>query len=149
VTHGGACSCGAVRFSIEGPVRDVIVCHCAACRGANGGGPWSASAARRRDLVLEDETALEWEKAPVSSYGASRGRCRACGAYVLWDAPGRETVSFGAGLLDEGDDLGVAAHIWVPAQEREALRTRGIPAYAEGMPDGVRVSWQDETPATA
>ena len=44
VKREGACPCGAVRFSIDGPVRDVLVCHCDACREATGG-PWAASAA--------------------------------------------------------------------------------------------------------
>jgi hypothetical protein len=145
VTVGGSCPCGAVRFTVAGPLRDVIVCHCGACRDANGGRPWAASAARRDDLELEAPASLLWEKAPVSSYGASRGFCRWCRAYVLWDAPGRETISLGAALVDDGGDLSVAAHIWVPADEQDALRAGHVPAYAEGMPDGVSVSWRDET----
>ena len=34
VTSQGACPCGAVRFAIYGPVRDVIVCHCDAVPAA-------------------------------------------------------------------------------------------------------------------
>jgi hypothetical protein len=109
----GACSCGAVAFTIDGPVRDVIVCHCDACR-EKAGGPWAASAARREEFALADPDSLEWEKAAVSAHDASRGLCRSCGEYVLWDAPARETVSFAADLLEERDDLVVAVHIWVP-----------------------------------
>ena len=148
MTLKGSCPCGAVRFTIEGPVRDVIVCHCDACRDANAGGPWAASAALRGDFALDDERALRWEKATVSACGARRGLCRACGAYVVWEAPGRETVSFGAALLDDGEHLAVVAHIWVPTAEQEALGINGIAAHAEGMPDGIRVSWHDEPPAT-
>ena len=148
MSRGGSCPCGAVRFTVVGPLRDVIVCHCADCRAANGGVPWAASAAQRGDLELEAPDAVAWQQAPVSSYGASRGLCRACGAYVLWDAPGRTTISVGAGLLDGGRDLPVAAHIWVAPEERDALRERGIPAHAEGMPDGITVAWQGETPST-
>lgn len=144
----GGCPCGAARFAVHGPVRDVIVCHCDACQAA-AGGPWAAAAARRGDLVLEDAGALRWVAAEVSAHGASRGFCGSCGTYLLWDAPGRETVSFGAELLDDGAaGLEVAAHIWVPADEQERARAGGIPVYAEGLPRGTSVAWHDETRAT-
>jgi hypothetical protein len=58
-------------------------------------------------------------------------------------------VSFAAALLDDGGaGLGVAAHIWVPEGEREALEERGAAAYAEGLPGGVTVAWHGEAPAT-
>jgi hypothetical protein len=148
VTRQGGCSCEAVRFAIDGPVRDVITCHCDSCRAA-AGGPWPASAALRDDFALDDPDALVWEAAAGSAHGASRGFCRTCRDYVLWDAPGRTTVSFAAALLDDGDArLGVAAHIWVPEAERAALEAGGARAYGEGLPDGVALTWHDETRST-
>jgi hypothetical protein len=147
MTRSGACACGAVRFRVDGPVRDVIVCHCAACREA-AGGPWAASAARRGDLAVEDGGGLVWEEAVVSACDASRGRCRTCGSYLFWDAPGRETVSFAADLLEHGDDLAVAAHIWVPEEERERIRATGVRVEAEGLPESVGVPWHGDARTT-
>ena len=127
MSRHGACRCGAVRFSIDGPVRDVIVCHCDACQRASGGRPWAASAARREHLAIVDDAALSWTKADVSEHDASRATCASCGTYVIWDAPARETVSFGADLLDDASDLVVARHIWVPA--------------GESVPDALPVGW--------
>jgi hypothetical protein len=148
VTRHGGCACGAVRFAIDGPVRDLITCHCDACTAA-AAGPWAASAVRRGDLSLEGEQALVWEEAAVSAYGARRGFCRVCRTYLLWDAPGRPTVSFGAALLDDAAvGLEVVAHIWVPAGELEALRARTVAAYREGLPAKITVAWHGEAPAT-
>jgi len=147
MTNQGACPCGAVRFAVFGPVRDVIVCHCAACQEATGG-PWPASAAYRNDLAVGDEAAVSWERAEVSEHDASRGRCRSCGTVVFWDAPGRDTVSFAAALLDGGDKLGVAAHIWVPESERAALSGIGVPVEAQGLPASVSVAWRHDPPAS-
>ena len=141
----GACPCGAVRFSIDGPVRDVLVCHCGACREA-AGGPWAASAAYRSDLVIEDEGALTWERAAVSEHDASRGRCRACGTVLFWDAPSRETVSFGVATLEDDAGIALAAHIWVPKQEREELLATGLRVEPEGLPASISLRWYDETP---
>ena len=148
MTRRGACPCGSVRFAIDGPVRDVIVCHCDACREATGG-PWPASAAHRRDLAVEDDSALTWERAAVSEHDASRGRCRRCGTVVFWDAPGRETVSFAAALLEVGaGDLDVAAHIWVPDDERGALAAKGTLVEPKGLPASISVRWQAHTPGS-
>ena len=140
--RAGACPCGAVRYSIEGRVRDVVVCHCDACVKATGG-PWAASAAYRRDLVIEGEAAIAWERAHISESEASRGRCSTCEAVVFWDAPGRETVSFAAGTLADGPAPEVAAFIWVPPEQREGLRGTGLPVEAAGLPDSISVRWRD------
>jgi len=145
VKRAGACPCGAVRFSIDGPVRDVIVCHCEACQEATGG-PWAASAVHRADLVVEDAGAIAWERASVSEHRASRGRCRTCGTVVFWDAPGRETVSFAAATLAGGPTPAVAAHIWVPEKEREALLGTGLRVESKGLPKSAGVRWHDEAP---
>jgi len=144
VTRTGACPCGAVRFAIDGPVRDVIVCHCEACQEATGG-PWAASAAHRADLVVDDAAAITWERAAVSEHGARRGRCRSCGTVVFWDAPGRETVSFAVSALAGGPTPVVAAHIWVSPGENGALRRTGLPVAPAGLPESVSVRWRDET----
>ena len=145
MTTWGSCPCGAVGFTVDGPVRDVIVCHCGECRSATGG-PWAATAAHRSDLRVENENALIWDRAAVSEHDASRGRCRTCRTVVFWDAPGRETVSFAVALIDGGDMLSVAAHIWVPEVEREELLRRGYPVEPRGLSDSAGVGWHDATP---
>ena len=137
----GACPCRAVRYAIDGPVRDVLVCHCNACREATGG-PWAASATYRRDLVVDDEMALTWEPAVVSEHGASRGHCHICGTTVFWDAPGRETVSFGVGTLADASGLEVAGHIWVSEDAGLTVLPAGVPAYSRGLPPSVAVPWR-------
>ena len=133
----GACPCGAVRYSIDGPVRDILVCHCGACIAATGA-PWAASAAARDDLNVADETALTWARAIVSEHDALRGSCRTCGTVVFWDAPGRPTVSFAAGTLEDGSDLEVAGQIWVGDAGARSSTT----SYPTGLPATVVVPWR-------
>ena len=35
----GGCLCGAVRYEVDPPLRDVILCHCEMCRKAHGAVP--------------------------------------------------------------------------------------------------------------
>ncbi len=110
----GRCLCGAVRYEVTGPLRDVLICHCEECRRWHG--HFSAStAARREDLVLTEQRGLRWISSPKSDAGARRGFCAECGSSLFWDAPGRPTVSVAAGTLelDGHTDLRVAAHWYV------------------------------------
>jgi hypothetical protein len=141
VKREGSCPCGAVRYSIDGPVRDVLVCHCNACREATGA-PWAASAAHRRDLIVEDASVLTWQSAGVSEHGARRGRCRTCGSVVFWDAPDRPTVSFAVATLEGGSTLEIAGHIWVTDGDGAPAPGERVPVYARGLPASVEVPWR-------
>jgi hypothetical protein len=141
VKRDGACRCGAVRYSIDGPVRDVLVCYCDACRQATGG-PWPASAVHRRDLVVAEGSAILWERTAVSEFGARRGRCRACGMIVFWDAPDRETVSFAVATLTDAWGLEVAGHVWLQEGDEASLVSAGAPRYREGLPASAVVPWR-------
>lgn len=98
--------------------------------------------------MIADGSPLVWERAAVSEHGASRGRCRACGTTVFWDAPGRDTVSVGVATLADASGLEVAAHVWVPEKRREELRGSGLPVEPAGLPESVSVRWREETPET-
>jgi hypothetical protein len=141
VSHEGGCACGAVRYVVDGPLRDVLVCHCSDCVEA-AGHAWAATAAHRRDLALREGEGLRWRRAPSSAHDASRGRCYRCGTLVFWDAPDRDTVSIGVDTLDEPPALVVGGHIWVahdpgwePDEEEAELE---IPSYPRGAPKGVK-----------
>jgi hypothetical protein len=104
----GGCLCGAVRYEVRGPLRDVVVCHCSRCRRTHGHVA-AYAACRRADLVLVEERGLRWYEAA----DRARGFCAQCGASVLWRAEGRETISVAAGTLDPPTGLRTIAQIHV------------------------------------
>ena len=111
--HGvGGCLCGAVRFEVRGPLRDVFVCHCIECRRWSGHA-WAATAARRDDVTILEDGDLRWIASPDSDSDAERGFCGACGSSLFWSAPSRETISIAAGALDAPTGLTVARHLYV------------------------------------
>lgn len=140
MTREGGCACGAVRYAVDGPLRDVLVCHCGECVEA-AGHPWAATAAHRRDLTLLAGDELRWRRGQTSANGASRGRCARCDTLVLWDAPARDTVSIGVDTLDDSPALVVAGHIWVSsdpgwAPPPDDHAEGGLPAFPRGAPPG-------------
>jgi hypothetical protein len=135
-TASGGCLCGAVRYEVAGPLRDVLVCHCRECQRWHGG-PCSASAAWRGDLRLVDERGLRWIVSPHSDAGARRGFCGECGSSLFWEAPGRETISIAAGTLDDPAGLRAVGHIYVAqAGAYEAIADDGLPQHPAAAPPG-------------
>ena len=95
----GRCLCGSVRFELDGPLRDVSLCHCVECRRWHGHVCAMTSAPRERVRFVSDD-GLRWIDSPESDAHARRGFCRECGSSLFWDAPDRETISISAGALD-------------------------------------------------
>jgi len=109
-THGqGHCLCGAIRFEIDGPMRDVVVCHCGQCRRQHGSPPGYTQAAWEH-VRLAGEEALTWYR---SSEKARRGFCRICGSSLFWEPIGAGRVSIAAGSLDSPTGLKTIRHIFV------------------------------------
>jgi hypothetical protein len=104
----GGCLCGAVRYRITGPLRDVFVCHCTVCARTHGG-PAPYSACDRGDLELVETRGLRWH----AYDGAERAFCAECGGRLFWSRPDRPTISVAAGTLDQPTGLRTARHIFV------------------------------------
>ena len=102
----GGCLCGAVRYEVRGPLRDVVVCHCSRCRRSHGHVA-AYAACSAADLVVEDLGALRWH----DEGDRARAFCGACGGRLFWRASGRDTVSIAAGSLDEPTGLRTVAQI--------------------------------------
>ena len=102
---GGSCLCGAVRFTVEGPLRAVVACHCGQCRKATGN--YVAATGARRGAVAVDG-AVTWFR---SSDAARRGFCGTCGSNLFWDGPS-DHLAIMAGALDGPTGLTLAGHIF-------------------------------------
>jgi hypothetical protein len=111
VAATGKCLCGAVRFEVEGPLRDVVVCHCGECRRWSGH-VWAATAVDRGCLRIAEHGALRWIDSPECVTHARRGFCAECGSSLFWDAPGRDTISIAAGALDAPTGLSTEREIY-------------------------------------
>jgi hypothetical protein len=129
MSRTGGCLCGAVRYEVHGPLRDVLFCHCQECRRWHG--HFAAdTAAAKEDLVLREQRGLRWIDSPDSDARARRGFCHECGSSLFWDPPDRPTISIAAGTLDDAGGLEPAAH-WFTSQVGAyyALPDDGLPRH--------------------
>ncbi len=105
----GGCLCGAVRYQVTGPLRDVVSCHCTHCRRTSGHFV-AATAARSSDVVLLEESGLRWYTA---SNKTRRGFCDRCGSSLFWEPAEGGHTSIMAGTLDGETGLKTVRHICV------------------------------------
>jgi hypothetical protein len=132
VTTSGGCLCGAVRYEVRGPLREVLACHCQECRRWSGHF-WAATAASKGDLALLEDRGLRWVQSPRSDEHARRGFCSECGSSLFYEAPGRETISISPGTLDGPTGLRTGAHWYVSqAGDYYELPEDGLPRHERG-----------------
>ena len=104
----GSCLCGSIAFTITGPLRPVIYCHCTQCRKTSGHF-WAATKAADIQITFTRQENLAWYP---SSPTAKRGFCSKCGASLFWRQDGDDGPSIAAGCLDNPTGLTVDRHIF-------------------------------------
>lgn len=102
----GSCLCGGVSYSVDGPLRSIMNCHCVQCQKTSGHYV-AATAAPREAIKTTGEVA--WYQ---SSASGRRGFCATCGSSLFWDGGG-ENMSIHAGTLDGQTSLKGHVHIFV------------------------------------
>ncbi len=130
ITHGG-CLCGAVRYEIHGPIRDVVNCHCEMCVKIHGGaGPHSK--ARKEHIKLKKTDGLKWFE---TSAIARRGFCGECGSGLFWEPVSQDGTGIAAGSLDQPSGLKTIGHIFVGEKPDFYTIKDGLPQF-EGSSNG-------------
>ena len=112
VKRSGGCLCGAVRFEVAGPLREVLICHCKQCRTQHGHAAAFTGAPAEKFRFLE-QRGLAWYR---SSEKAERGFCRECGSSLFWRRSGGSTLSVTAGSIDEPTGLVSGAHLFTASK---------------------------------
>jgi hypothetical protein len=124
----GGCLCGAVRYEVRGPLRDVVNCHCGQCLRSHGNVA-AYTSAKRADLVLTEDRGLKWY---VSSDYARRGFCGECGASLFWEPFGQDRIAIAAGGIDTPSGLTTVRHVFAAHKGDYYDITDGLEALPEG-----------------
>lgn len=107
ITTGG-CLCGAVRYEVSGPLRDIVNCHCEMCQKLHGNFG-AHTKARKVNIRITKEDGLAWYK---SSDVAQRGFCKNCGSSLFWEPFELDATGILAGSLDSATGLKTMGHIF-------------------------------------
>lgn len=121
----GGCLCGDVQFTLDGPLRPAIACHCGQCRKQSGH-YWAATSIPDEGLTFEKSEGLAWYRA---SDTAKRGFCQTCGSTLFWkpDDAARSVVSMGA--LEMPTGLSLTDHVFMTDQGDYYQVDDGLPQH--------------------
>ncbi|NQZ30997.1 MAG: GFA family protein [Oceanospirillaceae bacterium] len=122
--QAGGCLCGAIRYQISGPMRDVIACHCQQCQKSSGHHV-AATRVAMTDFKLNQSTRLKWFH---SSRSAKRGFCENCGSNLFWTKEDG-SISIFAGTLDQPCGLRLSKHIFVEDKADYYDLTDNLPKF--------------------
>lgn len=111
-THHGGCLCGGVRYTVNGPLRGIIACHCEQCRRTSGHFA-AMTSAPSANISITGSQCLRWFR---SSETAERGFCATCGGNLFWRPVGLDRMSIAAGTLDSPTGLAIEKHIFAGAK---------------------------------
>jgi len=107
----GSCLCSGVHYEINGPVMDMVNCHCGMCRKAHGAAYATVITAQGKDFRwTQGEELIETYK---SSSELDRVFCRVCGSSLVIIEPKTAEVFVAAGTLDEDPGIRLESHIFV------------------------------------
>jgi len=123
----GGCLCGAVRYKVSGPLRDVVVCHCSMCQKLHGGSG-AHSKALTADIQITRDKGLAWYR---SSEIAQRGFCRECGSSLFWQPFEQDATGILAGSLDDTSGLKTIGHIFVDEKAHFEELTDDLPKFSD------------------
>lgn len=107
--HTGSCLCGSVTYTVKGPLRPSVACHCSQCRKTSGH-YWSATQVPTERLTITNDAGLTWFR---SSDSAQRAFCNRCGSSLFWTLDCEDQTSIATGTLDGDTGLKTTKHIFV------------------------------------
>jgi hypothetical protein len=122
----GGCLCGRVRYTVHGPLRGILLCHCGQCRRVHGYlGAYSS--APRRAVEVEGADALCWH---ATSARGRRGFCGICGSSLFYEPAAEDRLAIVAGSLDQPSGLEVIGHEYVANKADYVRIDDGLPVCA-------------------
>ncbi len=130
-TATGGCLCGAVRYEITGPLRDVVNCHCGMCQKLHGSFGAHTKALKKNIKITRSDGLAFYKTSDV----AERGYCRDCGSSLFWQPFELDATGILAGSLDDTSGLKTMGHIFVGEKAEFVEITDGLPQF-ETSSDG-------------
>ena len=127
----GECFCGAVKYRIDGQLRDARSCHCSRCRKA-----FSAQASA---YALVDSSDFSWISGEhlltdyVGNHGFGLQFCSKCGSTLCGIYNGTvHGVTLGCIIGDPKIEIG--KHIYVGSKASWEVIPEGVVQFEEGAP---------------
>jgi hypothetical protein len=126
--YSGGCLCGAVRFQIQGEIRNIIHCHCSECRRAQGTAFATNGIVKAQDFELVSGERL------LTGYDSNEDQtkffCSVCGSPIMSKRKSvPEQVRVRLGTIESDITERPAAHIFVSSKANWEEIAGDLPQY--------------------
>ncbi len=129
----GGCSCGVVRYRIDGAPLAAYLCHCTDCQRRTGSAFAMALLVSARDFSIEEGKPRKVKKIRPSGRVSINCHCPTCLVRIYTISEGSEILSLRPGTLDRPTAIEPVAQLWTRSAHPWAL-VDGILSY-EGNPE--------------
>ena len=125
----GACQCGAIRYSIDGEVYRLNVCHCRDCQRQSGSAFGMSLIIRPDAFRLGSGTLKEFQTTADSGRRKTCAFCPECGVRIYNATSALMAIK--AGTLDDTSSLNPDAHYWTKRKQSWTPLPAEIPCFEE------------------
>ena len=126
--YKGGCMCGAVRFEISGPLRNVVYCHCSQCRKLHGT-PFASNAgveSKHFKFISGEDQLTGYEMVP----GLVKSFCKHCGSPIMGrNAKQPDMIRIRLGSIESEITERPSAHIFASSKASWDQICDGLPQY--------------------
>lgn len=131
--YEGGCLCGAVRYQISGPIRNIVHCHCSRCRKAQGSAFATNGIVNASDfkLVSGADSLTGYESTP----GQTKYFCKVCGSPIMSKTVSKsDQVRVRVGTIESDIEERPMAHIFVTSKANWEEIAGDLPQYESHEP---------------
>lgn len=131
--YKGGCLCGKVRFTISGPVENIVHCHCSRCRRSQGSAFATNGNVNAADfkLLSGSELLTAYESTP----GQKKYFCKVCGSPIMSKSVQTpDKIRLRIGTIESDIEERPTAHIFVTSKANWEEISGDLPQYESYEP---------------
>jgi hypothetical protein len=127
----GECFCGAIKYQVEGKLKDATSCHCSRCRKAFNAQASASAFVESSEFTWLLGQALLTSYIGVHGYGLQF--CKLCGSTLCTVYKG-EVLQVSLGCVNGDPDVEIAQHIFVGSKARWEVMPKGQNQFEQWPP---------------
>lgn len=139
-TLTGSCQCGAIRYTVSGPLPAAYACHCGECKKQSASA-FSLSIAVEWSQVSASGALAMHETIAFSGARKLACFCPQCGTR-MWHRPSPDSdwITLKVGTLDDAATISPRGHLWVSQKQPWIILDPALPAF-DTQPEDVQ-TWR-------
>jgi hypothetical protein len=136
-TLAGGCLCGAIRYTVNAPIKELRACHCGDCQKSSGASGSVNAIIPSAALEITQGTPKRYVVTADSGRTLYRHFCGDCGSPIYGQPATRPDIAvLRVGTLDNPGDMKITTNIW----------TRSARPWAHIDPSSAQHPGQPEPP---